>query len=409
VCEFVNVRYESDYFGLKYENHKGEESWLNLRNPIDRQVTFHGHPPCLRLSLRVKFWVPPHILQQESTRHQFYLNARLHLLEKRLTAPDWDSISRLIAFIAQSECGDFNELDPARNIYNLAASIAPLSQSEKPNDLLQRIVHEHKKCSGMKSSSAEYWFLKEVSEFENFGEETFTVKNHHNNNTVFGIGPHGITMYKKEGEKELISFTNITSASSHKRTFKLEYLTIDNEVAILNIKLDSSHLASSLYRAITEKHAFYSCETVRSAVTAQFIRDLKGTIVSIFNEDSTLGKKYVFDIRRTCREVYDNARRALYQENTTQNLSRGNLDHNQNGGECKNSQEKLSRFLDAMTCKICMDSQIDAIFLPCGHGVACTACASRCDRCPLCRSDIAQAQKVFLPIELQQLLLTQTN
>ena len=40
----------------------------------------------------------------------------------------------------------------------------------------------------------------------------------------------------------------------------------------------------------------------------------QGTIISIFNEDSTLGKKYVFDIRRTCREVYDNARRALYCE-----------------------------------------------------------------------------------------------
>lgn len=38
----------------------------------------------------------------------------------------------------------------------------------------------------------------------------------------------------------------------------------------------------------------------------------QGTIVSIFNEDTSLGKKYVFDIRRTCREVYDNARRALY-------------------------------------------------------------------------------------------------
>ena len=187
----------------------------------------------------------------------------------------------------------------------------------------------------MKSSSAEYWFLKEVSEFENFGEETFAVKTQNNNNAVYGIGPHGITIYGRDEEKELISFTNITSASSHKRTFKLEYLTIDNQVAVLNIKLDSSHMASSLYRAITEDHAFYSCETVRSAVTAQFIRDLKGTIVSIFNEDSTLGKKYVFDIRRTCREVYDNARRALYLENTTQDLERRNLDENGNGGECK--------------------------------------------------------------------------
>lgn len=74
-------------------------------------------------------------------------------------------------------------------------------------------------------------------------------------------------------------------------------------------------------------------------MTAQFIRDLKGTIVSIFNEDSTLGKKYVFDIRRTCREVYDNARRAIYQESQARlALDAGNSD----GSECDGDHCKVS-------------------------------------------------------------------
>lgn len=116
---------------------------------------------------------------------------------------------------------------------------------------------------------------------------------------------------------------------------------MDNKESLLETKLDSNHIASSLYRAITEKHAFYSCETVRSAVTAQFIRDLKGTIVSIFNEDSTLGKKYVFDIRRTCREVYDNARRALYQENAMQMTPEVKPGCGQEGDRCKVSRIDL--------------------------------------------------------------------
>lgn len=33
------------------------------------------------------------------------------------------------------------------------------------------------------------------------------------------------------------------------------------------------------------------------------------------------GKKYVFDIQRTCREVYDNARRTLYQTGEDTQLS----------------------------------------------------------------------------------------
>lgn len=243
-------------------------------------------------------------------RHQFYLHSKTDLLEKRLPAADWNGVARLIALIAQAESGDYECHNPPHNIYMQASSISPADDSPKPTDLLQKIIAAHKRLRGMKSSAAKYWLLKEISELETFGEELFTSKS---TSTALGVGPHGITVSKKDQPKELISFNNIISASSHKRTFKLEFFTPDNTETVLEVKLDSSHVASSLYRALTEKHAFYSCETVRSAVTTQFIRDLKGTIVSIFNEDSTLGKKYVFDIRRTCREVYDNARRALYQ------------------------------------------------------------------------------------------------
>jgi E3 ubiquitin-protein ligase MYLIP len=56
-----------------------------------------------------------------------------------------------------------------------------------------------------------------------------------------------------------------------------------------SLKLETYQASIALYRSITEKHAFYSCETVRSAVTSQFVRDLKGTIASFFNENTDLG------------------------------------------------------------------------------------------------------------------------
>lgn len=68
----------------------------------------------------------------------------------------------------------------------------------------------------------------------------------------------------------------------------------------------------------------------------------------------------------------------------------------------QNSHERLTRILDAMICRICMDSQIDTAFLPCAHVVACSTCAAKCDRCPLCRADITQAQKIYLPGEFKQ-------
>ncbi|XP_030765154.1 E3 ubiquitin-protein ligase MYLIP-A [Sitophilus oryzae] len=397
ICDHLGISNESDYFGLKYENTKGEELWLNLRNPIDRQVNIHGNTTPLRLGLRVKFWVPPHLLLQESTRHQFYLHARADLIAKRLLASDWSTASKIMALIAQAESSDYDSIHPPHNTYMQVSTISTHDHSTKPNNLLQQVIKEHKNLKGMKRTTAEYWLLKEIAQFESFGEELFTKIQ---GNIYLGVGPHGITIYEKNSdEKQLISFTNIISASSHRRIFKLEYYDCDTKETVLELKLDSCHNASSLYRAITEKHAFYSCETVRSAVTTQFIRDLKGTIVSIFNEDSTLGKKYVFDIRRTCREVYDNARRAIYQESQAklaldaEHMSASNLE----GDRCKDSEEKLSRFIEAMTCKICMDNRLDCAFMPCAHVVACSTCSARIDRCPLCRTEIKQVQKLYMP------------
>jgi len=72
-CDCLGVSKECDYFGLKYQNAKGEELWLNLRNPIERQ-TGGGVAP-LRFALRVKFWVPPHLLLQEATRYRKFIHA----------------------------------------------------------------------------------------------------------------------------------------------------------------------------------------------------------------------------------------------------------------------------------------------------------------------------------------------
>lgn len=260
----------------------------------------------------------------------------MDLIEKRLIAADWDTVAKLIALIAQAEAGDYDARHPPYNIYNQASTITKLEPDDKPQDLLQRVIAHHKTCKDMKPSTAEYWLLKEAATLEGFGQEIFQSKV---TGGILGVGPHGIAVYEKTKDKQAIPFTAIHSASSNKRMFRLEYIGLDHNLNTLEVKLDSSHVANSLYRAITEKHAFYSCETVRSAVTSQFIRDLKGTIVSIFNEDSSLGKKYVFDIRRTCREVYDNARRALYQE--SQALAQ-NIHDLPNGG-CDGENCKVSR------------------------------------------------------------------
>lgn len=110
-----------------------------------------------------------------------------------------------------------------------------------------------------------------------------------------------------------IPFSAIAAAKSFRRFFKLEYVDNQNDRCEIEIKLARHCLAAGLYRSITERHAFYVCDKVRGVVTNQFTRDLKGTIASMFKEDTELGKRYVFDIQRTSREVHDQARRILYE------------------------------------------------------------------------------------------------
>jgi len=38
-----------------------------------------------------------------------------------------------------------------------------------------------------------------------------------------------------------------------------------------------------------------------------------------------------------------------------------------------------------LNCKICYDNVLNAVFVPCGHAVACTTCALKIESCPMCR------------------------
>ncbi|CAG2118854.1 unnamed protein product [Medioppia subpectinata] len=201
------------------------------------------------------------------------------------------------------------------------------------------------------------------------------------------------------------------------RCFFLTYIEGNGESQALGFRLESALTANAIYRAVTEKHAFYSCETVRNTVATQFIRDLKGTIISLFNENTTLGKNYVFDIRRTCREVYDHTRRELYQleaiaksEDTSQSESLKSLDdlclefepiasHPSlcKKSDCQDMKDRLEALQDSMLCRVCFDSEVCTAF-NCGHVVCCETCAPLCDRCPLCRRLVSNVQKIYLPL-----------
>lgn len=46
-------------------------------------------------------------------------------------------------------------------------------------------------------------------------------------------------------------------------------------------------------------------------------------------------------------------------------------------------------------CKVCLDSELQVAFMPCGHYVSCVKCSFGCKCCPVCRLDIVNVVKIY--------------
>lgn len=403
---------EVDYFGLEYRGSKGEQLWLNMRNRIDQQIS---GPPPYSLLLKVKFFVPPHSLLQEATRHQFCLQIKQDIVHQILHVPDKDVLVTIFALIAQSEIGDAS--NPAELLVDGASAYpyTSLVQNLTDNvaDLAEQISHEHLKLEGMKCSSAEYKILQVVSKLPHYGMVFHEGKNCEGQNIQIGVGPKGLEIFDENFVTiENINFHMMQLATLASRCVFVQLnkpnSTSCEEGSTIGFKLVSQKAAKALYRCMTETHSFYRCDTVRSIVSTQFCRDLKGTLVSLFNENTSLGKSYIFDIKRTSREVHDHVRRKLYMMSQELNDDRNSMTESladekaqmnkDEAEEVECLKQELHTLRVSFTCRVCMDAPISTVLCPCGHLVCCKMCAGHVKACPLCREEIKQIQKVYLPL-----------
>ncbi|XP_006002927.1 E3 ubiquitin-protein ligase MYLIP isoform X1 [Latimeria chalumnae] len=403
VCKKLGI-IEVDYFGLQFTGSKGESLWLNLRNRISQQMD--GLAP-YRLKFRVKFFVEPHLILQEQTRHLFFLHVKEDLQAGHLQCSPEQAVE-LSALLAQAELGDYNQNTAKYSYRDLCAK-------EPSTTTLNSIILKHKALEGTSQASVEYQALQVVSALENYGVEWHSVRDSEGQKLAIGVGPEGILVCKEDFSlANRIAYPVIQMATQSAKSVLLTVSKESGNSVVLLFKLISTRAASGLYRAITETHAFYRCDTVTSAVMMQYSRDLKGHLASLFLNDSiNLGKKYVFDIRRTSKEVYDHARRVLYNAGLVDFVPRSDQSRQSSplkssesaincceGLSCQQSkalQEKLRKLKEAMLCMVCCEEEINSTFCPCGHMVCCKPCASQLELCPICRSHVEHVQHVYLP------------
>lgn len=243
VCKNLGFTCETEYFGLVdcskdtrdtyVRSSMSQYDWINLRNPLGHGTG--GQP--YSLQFRVKFWVPAHMLLQDSVRNIFFMQARSDLLEGRLLALDWENAAQLSALLAHADEVKFDarslncESDPVAELLATTMEsthcLQPLSSNQKDNkskkrklskqksvfddddepengstsseehsplrvyldyvvrpsetafsdipaDIGRRIAIEHQKLMKMPSKSAKYWLLQEIFKLPGFGVETFS-------------------------------------------------------------------------------------------------------------------------------------------------------------------------------------------------------------------------------------------
>ncbi|XP_048849944.1 E3 ubiquitin-protein ligase MYLIP-A [Brienomyrus brachyistius] len=403
VCRKLGI-IEVDYFGLQYSGCKGESLWLNLRNRISQQVD--SVSPC-RLKLRVKYFVEPHLILQEQTRHLFFMHIKEDLQNGHLRMSP-EQAEMLSALLAQAEFGDYNQ-NTAKYWY------CELCGPEPGAAAIESIISKHKALAGLSPQVVQYQALQLVSALEHYGVEWHWTRDATGQKLAVGIGPEGISVCREDLTLiNRIAYPVIQIATQSGKSVYLTVTKEDGDSVVLLFKLISNRAASGLYRAITETHAFYRCDTVTNAVMMQYSRDFKGHLASLFlNENVNLGKKYVFDIRRTSKEVYDHARRVLYNAGLVDLVARAGqyaplhlplgapaTQGEPDCGSCPQSRallEKLERLREALLCTLCCEGETDTAFCPCGHMVCCQGCAIQLQSCPVCRARVERVQHVYLP------------
>ncbi|XP_072043914.1 uncharacterized protein [Amphiura filiformis] len=61
----------------------------------------------------------------------------------------------------------------------------------------------------------------------------------------------------------------------------------------------------------------------------------------------------------------------------------------------KKYKEENERLKDSQLCKICMDEEMQVLFMPCNHFATCDECGKILDKCPICREDIQNKIRVY--------------
>ncbi|XP_053777898.1 tyrosine-protein phosphatase non-receptor type 3 isoform X3 [Desmodus rotundus] len=247
---------EKEYFGLQHgdESVDSPQRWLESSKPIRKQLK--GGFPCT-LHFRVRFFIPdPNTLQQEQTRHLYFLQLKMDICEGRLTCP-LNSAVVLASYAVQSHVGDY---DPSIHQpgYLSDSQFIP----DQSDDFLTKVESLHEQHSGLKQSEAESCFINIARTLDFYGVELHGGRDLQNLDLMIGIASGGIAVYRKYICTSFYPWVNILKISFKRKKFFIQQRQKQTESRdhIVAFNMLNYRSCKNLWKSCVEHHTFFQAK-----------------------------------------------------------------------------------------------------------------------------------------------------
>ncbi|XP_015424256.1 PREDICTED: tyrosine-protein phosphatase non-receptor type 3 isoform X4 [Myotis davidii] len=246
---------EKEYFGLQHgDGSVDSPRWLESSKPIRKQLK--GGFPCT-LHFRVRFFIPdPNTLQQEQTRHLYFLQLKMDICEGRLTCP-LNSAVVLASYAVQSHFGDYNS-----SIHHPGYLSESQFIPDQSDDFVTKVESLHEQHSGLKQSEAESCFINIARTLDFYGVELHSGRDLHNLDLMIGIASAGIAVYRKYICTSFYPWVNILKISFKRKKFFIHQRQKQTESRdhIVAFNMLNYRSCKTLWKSCVEHHTFFQAK-----------------------------------------------------------------------------------------------------------------------------------------------------
>ncbi|XP_078361978.1 uncharacterized protein LOC144646306 isoform X2 [Oculina patagonica] len=242
---------EKEYFGLLWEDKKGEKYWLDPQKKITTQLK--GCQP--NFAFAVKFYEPvPSQIKTDFTRYMMCMQLRDDINSGRLPC-SFSNQAVLGSYVVQGDVGDYEAREHGTD-YLDGMVFAP----NQTQELLDKIRELHKQNRGLSPEEADLQYLKiAASKLVMFGVDAHPAREEDGTEILLGVSHDGVASYKDRLVVNRIPWAKIEYIKYRKRHFiiKSHPGELDTLTTTYIYKMLTEKAAKRLYKSCVEHHTFF--------------------------------------------------------------------------------------------------------------------------------------------------------